>query len=251
VLTSLCSGRVFAERVGDRPAEILALHGWGRTRADLLPVVAGTSALVADLPGFGASEPPPEAWGTAEYAELLAPVLDDNDSWVLLGHSFGGRVAVRLAALRPERVGAVVLTGVPLVRRPPSGRPALRFRAAKTLHSKGLVKDVQMERLRQRYGSIDYRNATGVMRGTLVSTVNEDYAEVLPRVTAPVIMVWGARDSAAPLETARQAADLLPSAELWVSESSGHLLDDALRSLLTDAVNTALGAGASGRVVDG
>jgi len=97
MLTALLDGAVLAERTGTGAARVLALHGWGRTRADLLPAVEGRDALVPDLPGFGASPPPPTAWGSREYAEQLAPLLAEG-GWTVVGHSFGGRVAVQLAA---------------------------------------------------------------------------------------------------------------------------------------------------------
>ena len=235
MLTALLDGALFAERTGTASSRVLALHGWGRSRADLLPVVQGLDALVPDLPGFGASPPPPEPWGTEQYAEQLAQVLGGR-SWLLVGHSFGGRVAVQLAARHPSLVAGVVLTGVPLLRTRATSKAPLAFRLAKRLHAAGLVSDARMEQQRQQHGSADYRATTGVMRGTLVRTVNEDYRDLLPGISAPVRMVWGAKDTAAPLAMAREAQSLLPSAELVVSETSGHLLDEPLLALLRDAV---------------
>ena len=233
-LTALLGGSVLAEKTGDDP-KVLALHGWGRTRADWAPVLRGTSALAVDLPGFGASPEPPAAWGSKEYAELLAPLLADG-GWTVLGHSFGGRVAVQLAAGWPECVDKVVLTGVPLLRRTSTGKAPVAFRAAKWLHAMGLLSDERMEAERRKRGSADYRAAQGVMRDTLVRLVNEDYRDLLPKVKAPVAMVWGAHDTAAPLAMAQEAKALLPSATLTVSQTSGHLLDDALVTLLREAL---------------
>ncbi len=191
MLTSLLGGQLFAERTQPGPPNVLGLHGWGRTRTDLAPVVAGTSALLLDLPGFGATPPPPEAWGSADYAGFLAPVLDDGDSWTLVGHSFGGRVAVQLAAAYGAKVGGLVLSGVPLLRREPNRKPPAVVRAARAMHRRGLFGDGLMERVRQTYGSADYRAAAGVMRSTLVRLVNEDYRDLLPKIRVPVELVWG------------------------------------------------------------
>ncbi len=231
-LTALLGGAVLAERSGDAP-RVLALHGWGRTRADWAQVLAGVDALAVDLPGFGASPAPAEAWGSRQYAELLAPLLADG-GWTLVGHSFGGRVAVQLAAGWPGAVDRLVLTGVPLLRRTTGGKAPFAFRLAKRLHAMGLLSDERMEAERRKRGSADYRAATGVMRDTLVRLVNEDYRDLLPGIEAPVELVWGAHDTAAPLEMAREAAALLPKATLTVSESSAHLLDPALVALLRE-----------------
>lgn len=230
-LTALLDGAVLAERTGENP-RILALHGWGRTRADWLPALR-SPALAVDLPGFGASPAPPEPWGSREYAELLAPLLAEG-GWTVAGHSFGGRVAVHLAAGWPSLVDKVVLTGVPLLKQASSGKPPLAFRLAKKAHALGLLSDATMEAERRKRGSADYRAAEGVMRDTLVRLVNEDYRALLPGITAPVELVWGARDTAAPLAMVQEAATLLPQATLDVSLTSGHLLDDALIAMLRE-----------------
>lgn len=232
-LTALLDGAVLAERTGPAP-RVLALHGWGRTRADLLPAVSGVAAVVPDLPGFGASSPPPAAWGSKQFAELLAPVLAEG-GWTVVGHSFGGRIAVQLAAGWPELVSELVLTGVPLLRRTPSsGKPPLAFRAVKRLNRLGLLSDDRMEAERRKRGSADYRAAQGVMRDCLVRLVNEDYRDLLSGIAVPVSLVWGASDTAAPLSMAREAQALLPAATLTVSPTSGHLLDQPLLALLRE-----------------
>lgn len=230
-LTALLDGAVLAEKTGDAP-RVLALHGWGRTRADWLPALE-VPALAVDLPGFGASPPPPTGWGTREYAELLAPLLADG-GWTVAGHSFGGRIAVQLAAGWPSLVSNVVLTGVPLLRRTSTAKAPLAFRLAKRAHALGLLSDERMEQERRKRGSADYRAAQGVMRETLVKVVNEDYRDLLPAIDAPVELVWGALDTAAPVDMAREAQGLLRKATLTVSEGSGHLLDAPLYALLRD-----------------
>jgi pimeloyl-ACP methyl ester carboxylesterase len=223
-LKAFAGGRVFGERTGDGEARVLALHGWGRTRADLTTTIRGLDAVAVDLPGFGASPPPDSAWGAREYAAALGPLLDElADAPVVVGHSFGGRIALCLAAARPERVGALVLTGVPLLRREgPRARPSARYRTLRTLHRAGLVGDERMEAARRRHGSRDYRAATGVMRDVLVRAVNETYEDELRRVRAPVELVWGELDTEAPLEVARRAQALLPDGRLTVLPGADH-----------------------------
>jgi pimeloyl-ACP methyl ester carboxylesterase len=225
LLQSFCEGRLFAERIGDAPSEVVGLHGWARSRGDLVAALTGLNALLIDLPGFGVSPEPPTAWDTKAYAALVAEALDAAQGpYVVLGHSFGGRVAVKLAAWWPELVSGIVLAGVPLLPRSTTGKsPSLPFRMARWGSQHGIVSQDRMERLRQRYGSEDYKNARGVMRSVLVCMVNESYEEDLPRITCPVELVWGSNDTVTPLEPARRACGLIPNARLEIVDGAGHM----------------------------
>lgn len=246
VLIDLCDGLLFADQYGAAPPRVVALHGWARSRRDWAPVLDGLDAVAVDLPGFGRSPVPPGPWGTAEYADRLADCLD-GDGLVLAGHSFGGRVAVQFAANYPDRVRALVLTGVPLLHR--SGRraaPPLTYRLVRRADRAGLVPARQMEWARNRYGSVDYRAAEGVMRSVLVTSVNEQYAEQLEAIRTraiPTYLVWGQEDDAVPLETARRAAELLgDTAEVDVVAGSSHLLDTRLAAAVRSRIDQAAAA---------
>jgi pimeloyl-ACP methyl ester carboxylesterase len=225
MLKSFAGGSVFGEQFGDGPPQVLALHGWGRDRRDFDQVLAGLDAVAIDLPGFGASPEPAVAVGAAGYARLVAPVLDAfGERAALVGHSFGGRVAVHLAVLRPEKVGALILAGVPLLRRAGASRvkPPMPYRLIRALARWGLVSDDRMEQARQAYGSADYRAAHGAMREVLVTVVNESYEAELAQIDQPVHLIWGADDADVPVEVARRAMKYVANAQLTVLDGVGH-----------------------------
>ena len=234
-------------RYGGPPARVVALHGWMRTHADFDDLLDGLDAVAPDLPGFGATAPPPAPWGAAEYADALVPVLlEEEPPIVLVGHSFGGRIAVVLAAARPDLVRGLILTGVPLLRpsgtRPP--RPALAFRGAKALNRVGVLSDRRMERRRQRSGPPDYRAVSGVLRDVFVRVVNETndgtYRQALASLECPVELVWGENDSAAPLAVAVEAQQLAPQAALTALSGVGHLVPTSAPKELRAAIDRQL-----------
>jgi pimeloyl-ACP methyl ester carboxylesterase len=225
VLQALADGRIFADRPGAGPVQVIGLHGWARDRSDLVAALTDLAALNVDLPGFGASPPPPAATGAAGYAAVLADALKGalDGPVVVVAHSFGGRVAVALAAARPDLVRGLVLTGVPLLRpEGPPRQPRLSVRIGRELHRRGLLSDARLEALRQKHGSEDYRRATGVMRDVLVTVVNESYEDELRAVACPVTLVWGTEDTAAPLRVAERAQGLLADADLVTLPGVGH-----------------------------
>jgi pimeloyl-ACP methyl ester carboxylesterase len=260
MLRTFAGGELFGELWGPAPPRVLALHGWRRTHTDFVRVIgtashAGPIAGAAlDLPGFGASPPPPEAWGSAEYASAVVMVIEELTGssapappsaptpMVLLGHSFGGRVAVHVAAQRPDLVKALVLTGAPLARTAPARKPPGTFRLARVMRKMGLVSESTMEKMRRRYGSSDYLAADGVMRQVLVRVLAENYDEQLAGLRCPVELVWADDDTEAPLPVAEKVAKLVPQAALTVIPNAGHLTPLSVPDHLRAAVDRMLEA---------
>jgi pimeloyl-ACP methyl ester carboxylesterase len=255
MLRSFAGGDLFGEIWGPPPVRVLALHGWRRTHGDFAGVLGPGSptgpcpSIAVDLPGFGASPPPPEAWGSADYAELVARMLRDGgpgtpeDPVVVLGHSLGGRVAVHLAASHPELVKALVLTGAP-VSRPdgPPRKPPGAFRMVRAARKAHLVSEQRLERARRRYGSADYVAAEGVVRQVLVKLLAERYDEQLSQLRCPVELVWGDDDTEVPLSVAMAVQSAVPQSVLTVSPAAGHLTPLTSPDVLRQAVDRALGA---------
>jgi len=240
VLTSLANGAIIAERFGDGPVDVIALHGWGRTGKDFAEVVGGLNALAVHLPGFGSAPPPPVAWSPADYAKWLTQGIDPERPPVIVGHSFGGRIAIRLAAGYPHLVKSLVLTGVPVGKRLSQKKPPLQLRLVKTLRTMGLVTEARVDALRKKFGSADYNAAHGVMREVLVKAVNEDYFDDLSEIAHHVDLVWGEKDVPAPVALAQKADSVLAHSSLTVVAESAHLLDENLRKALTEAITRAV-----------
>ncbi len=227
MLQAFGSGRLFGEPRGVPPFRILCLHGWAHDHRDFLVLAeelpADEPALLLDLPGFGASPEPVEATNSEGYAALLDEILPYLASdCIVVGHSFGGGVALEFARRNPGRLGGLVLAGVPRLLSRAQGSPSLRYRVVRHLTRHAFLPDRFLERMRQRNGSFDYNAVTGVMREIFVRLVNEDYAETIREIDAPVQLVWGANDTAAPVAMVERALPLFASAALVVLPGVGH-----------------------------
>ncbi len=207
-------------------------HGWGQSRRALSPLAEALSGqathLLLDFPGFGDSPAPPEAWGTAEYADASADLLASRppaSGTIWIGHSFGCRVGLQIAARHPESVSALFLiAGAGLPRqRSLSERVRLgaRVRTFKALKRAAPVLGLDVEKLRQRFGSKDYASA-GEMRAVLAKVVSEDLSDVARQVMCPVHLVYGENDTETPPEIGERLSRLIPRAELTILPRQDH-----------------------------
>jgi pimeloyl-ACP methyl ester carboxylesterase len=215
---------------GDAP--IVILHGWGAHIEAVGPILAaleGASDMVAlDLPGFGESDPPPEAWDAADYARFVAGFLDQLgiERAHFVGHSHGGRVAIVLASDERERVERLLLVDAAGIRPKRTWRYRRRVAVAKLGRAVAAVggppgKRLQ-ERMRTRVASRDYLEASETMRGTFRAVIAEDLTDRLARISAPTLLVWGEHDDDTPLWMARRMEELIPDVGLVVLEGAGH-----------------------------
>jgi pimeloyl-ACP methyl ester carboxylesterase len=216
---------------GTGPCELVWAHGWGHSHKNLQPVAEGLGNeyhhYLLDLPGFGATSRPAEPWGTIEYAEFVADWLmaQPRRPRLWIGHSFGCRVGIRLACRHPELLDGLVLiaaAGLP-VRRPPLERMKRGLRKRIFSLLKALAgTEATREKLRQRWGSADYRNA-GPLRATFVKVVNENLADDAARISLPVLLIYGEADAETPVSVGQAFARLMPNAKLQVLQRYGHV----------------------------
>jgi pimeloyl-ACP methyl ester carboxylesterase len=208
------------EVLGDSSSRhIVFMHGWGLNRNSLRAIgvlFQRTHAVhLLDLPGFGDAPLPPADWDTIKYADLVQQYVLDCVSApvVLVGHSFGGRIALRLAGRRLPQIRAIVLMAVPGLPLPPFSRVRLRRSAIgllrRLLRAAGpLLGPAPLDWHTRTFGSKDYL-AAGDLRSIFVHTVNEDLTASAKAVTCPVLLIWGSDDREAPPSLALRFKKLL------------------------------------------
>jgi pimeloyl-ACP methyl ester carboxylesterase len=209
---------------------VVVLHGWGGRIESMAPVVRCLSpafrVIAIDLPGFGEAPVPQGAWGTPDYASYVRDVIHELgiQRGHFVGHSFGAKTALYLAATYDDLVDRLVAVGSPGIRTPPSLEARVKrilskgARAAGHLGAPGRnLRDIVYRTVQ----STDYRDA-GPLRPILVRVVNEDLAPLLPHIHAATLLVWGSEDHAAPLAHAKRMEQLIDDSGLVVFEGAGH-----------------------------
>lgn len=201
--------------------DILLLHGWGQN-IEMMKLLGDNFSdrfrvTILDFPGFGESEEPPIAWTIREYSLLIEEFVAKLEikKPIVMGHSFGGRVAIRYASNNP--IEKLVLFG----------SPCIRFQEDLPISVKILKKlktlpgmDVVGEKMKKYIGSRDYKAASPIMRQTLVEVVNEDLSKFAREIEEPTLLIWGDQDTEAPVEEARELEKIMYDAALIVLAGS-------------------------------
>ena len=228
-------GIAIRERIIGEGSPVLMVHGWG-ANIDLLEPLAirlsrlGYQCLMFDLPGFGESEEPANAFTIFDYARFCLAYLDHHHlpSAHFFGHSLGGRIGLILTAEYPARIEKMVLSNSAGIKVEPAFLIRARLKLYKSLRVglDALGATALSGRLRkvysQRYGSSDFQSATPVMRQTLINVVNQDLLEYAARVKVPTILIWGDADQDTPLWMGKKLEQAIPDAALIVHEDASH-----------------------------
>ena len=218
--------------VSGQGPDMVLMHGWGcqaSTLASIEKVASETHKVFnIDFPGFGSSEEPPTVWGVDDYARMLREFIERTgiNNPVLLGHSFGGRVALVYASQYPvDKLILVDAAGVKPQRSLKYYLKVYSFKTMKRLAPLALGKKKAaeyIERQRTKRGSSDYSSSSPMMRAVMSKVVNEDLRHLMPKIKAPTLLVWGENDTATPMRDARIMEKLIPGAGLVSFPGCGH-----------------------------
>lgn len=213
--------------------DILLLHGWGQNIEMMKPIgdnfCENYKITILDLPGFGESKEPPVPWKIDDYELLLEEFIDKLKikKPIVIGHSFGGRLAIRYSANNP--IEKLVLFGSPCIRiqekLPLNVRILKKLKQLPGMNSLG-------EFMKNYIGSRDYKAASPVMRQTLVEVVNEDLSGYAKQIEEPTLLIWGDNDTEAPLNEAKELEKIMIDAALIVLPGSHYAYLENLQQVL-------------------
>ena len=211
---------------------VILMHGWGCNHSTLTSIEQqlsrGFKVYNVDFPGFGNSDEPTSVWGVEEYTRLIEDFARQEhiENPILLGHSFGGRVGILFASR--NKVRKLILVDAAGVKPRRSLRyyyKVYSYKAVKRLLLFFLGKqrgEAALNRYRAKVGSSDYSSASPMMRAILSKVVNEDLTGVMPGISCPTLLIWGANDTATPLSDAKTMEKLIPDAGLVSFDGVGH-----------------------------
>ncbi len=197
------------------------MHGFGASKESFSAQISYFAqffrVIAIDFPGFGKSSPIPYPFCVKDYADLTLKVLNglQVQNFYLLGHSFGGRIAIYLAA-HTDRVEKVVLADAAGV------KPRFSFRKFLKIRQFKRKKNVVGEGERALFGSPDYRYLSPMEKQSFSLVVKEDLTPLLPKISCPALVVFGEKDTETPLYMARKLHKSIKNGRLAVIKNAGH-----------------------------
>ncbi len=195
----------------DAKVDVIILHGWGSNKnlmkQTFSPYMDGFRHIYIDLPGFGNSTCCC-AMTTADVARIveLFMIHINASKDIIVGHSFGGKVAV---VLDPKVLVLLSSAGIYV---PKSLKIHAKIALFKTLKLFGLSK------FRSMFVADDAKELNEYMYQTFKNVVNEDFSSEFANYDGKALLCWGEKDTATPLSSAKQIDSLIADSQLEVYE---------------------------------
>ncbi len=231
------------------PQALLLVHGLGQNGfTDWLPVLPQLAqryhVIAVDLPGFGYSGVPSGRYSPSNYARILQALLTrcGKQGLIVIGHSMGGAVALRLASAYPELVAKLILvdaagilhrtafakhnaslplaaSNLPQALKEPVARVAELGNAIveRVFGMPDLTRILKESDLAWELLLRNRANANAAL-----ALMEEDFSSAVHALKQPTQIIWGEADKVAPLRTGQLLARRLPRAELRSLPGVGH-----------------------------
>lgn len=209
---------------------VIILHGWSINPENeqkwqnfrRLLRERGVETEFLGLPGL--SSPLQEVWNLDNYVQWLDEQLQKHPKIILLGHSFGGQIAVRYAALYPQKIQKLILIDSSGIRdhSPVATIKRTGFLMAAKIGKVFFRSDFFRNILYKLAREKDYQQAPPLLRRTMSSILDDEVVTDLEKITAPTLLVWGKSDAVTPLFLGKIFETKISGSQLRVIEGARH-----------------------------
>jgi len=238
---------------------LIILHGWQSSKEKWQNVKEaleeqGIRVLVLDLPGFKPENQLKQAWCLDDYVERLAEKIDEGKTGrgqtspklgskflgglpspsppvfpspvFLLGHSFGGRIAIKFAVRYPEKLQGLILVSAAGIKDNSLTTKFFWFLAG--LSQKLKIKQCPCYSFARKFfyrfvlRKIDYFKANPIQKEIMKKAVSEDLTPFLKDIFVPTLIIWGRKDKTTPLKNGYLMKEKIRGAKLKILPYIGH-----------------------------
>ena len=223
----------------------LILHGWGSNSdrwVDVAEIISkkGFKVIVPDLPGFGKSDVLEMPWNTNKYIDFLEGFVKDLNlgEYYLLGHSFGGALASKMAVKHNQDIKKLFLVSAACVRRKSGTKKFSAFVAKifKVFYFIPYYSFVRKAVYKFIIRKSDYVYVEGIMKSTYLNVISEDLSFHLPFIKVPTIIIWGDKDEYTPIQEGYFIEKQIKKSKIIVIPGAGHDLNRKQPEILAEKV---------------
>ncbi|MGN0929081.1 MAG: alpha/beta fold hydrolase [Alphaproteobacteria bacterium] len=225
--------------------KFVLLHGWGHNLINFKPIAKmlnNYDCYLIDLPGFGKSPVPEMVMSISEYSSIIADFIkgikNRDDKVIIVGHSFGGRIAIDLGANYSTLIDRIVIiAGAGLKKKvhiykkiPVWSLQKIHSIISKIFSSFGgnLENTYIYKKIFNKIASDDYKNTKAVMREIMKETIKTPSLTLAKKITIPTVLIYGERDKITPPEFGKNFHSVINSSKLFILPTFNH------NSILTD-----------------
>ena len=184
------------------------------------------------MPGFGESDDLPKSWNIDDYIDFIIKFIESQNisELDLIGHSNGGRIIIKLMGKEnlKFKVNKIILIGSAGIVNKKSLKTRIKIRALKLCKHIAQFKPIKkifpnlLDKVKNYFGSADYKDSNPIMRETMVKLINEDVRCFLPKIKVPTLLIWGEKDTATPISDAEIMEKMIPDAGLVKVKECSH-----------------------------
>lgn len=206
---------------------ILFLHGWGTNGAHFLDIGEKLSqkysVYLLDLPGFGKSEEPHNAYTLDNYVTVVEKFIKELNikDPIIIGHSFGGRIGIRYST-KFDVKNLILIDSAGIKRQTLKTKIKIyKYKLKKKIFIKTRAIN-KLEKLIETSGSSDYLSATPIMKKTLSNVVGVNQKHELKKIKCETLLLWGKLDTITPYKDALLIKKRIKNSGLVAFDDSQH-----------------------------
>lgn len=229
---------------------LFILHGWQSSKERWQKVKekieeAGINVIVPDIPGFKPETETQRPWDLDDYVNWLDKFCQQKkidgelvEPFFLLGHSFGGALAVKFALKYPGKVERLFLVGAACIRKKTAKKKVLSklSKIFKIFSFLPFYSTIRKAFYKFIVGHSDYLSAKGLLKETYLKIIGEDLSRSLSSITTPTVIIWGDKDEATPVEDAYFINEKINNSKLIVIPGGTHDLKRKMPEVLVQKI---------------
>lgn len=219
---------------------LVILHGWQSSKEKWQSVKeliekTGIKVFNPDIPGFKQETKLDKAWTLDSYLEWFDEYVKNHpeliNGFFLLGHSFGGRMTIKISSQGKYNLNGIILVSAAGIKSKPAVYKKILFFFAQLIRvlkieEIPLISGVYifLRKLFYRYilRKTDYLQATGFLKDTIKNVLTEDLTLLLEKISTPTLIIWGKKDKITPLKDAFLMKEKIKDSKIELIDSADH-----------------------------